>query len=128
MMKSGRTEGRRSEPRMESDVQLAMHRVSVTFALAALLLMGAGFATYVVTCHNPLVLPGDAAIPLEELLHLERPCFGLALMSVGIVVLGLLPGARVLLSLVLYVQRRAWADVFAAVGVLLVLLLSTQLK
>ena len=105
-----------------------MRRVSVIFALTALLLMGLGFAIYVLSCHNPLTLPGDTAVPVSKLLHPRGICLGLVLMSLGIVLLGALPGIRVLLSLVLYVRRHAWTDVLVAAGVLLVLILSTQIK
>ncbi|MBC7224487.1 MAG: DUF1634 domain-containing protein [Anaerolineae bacterium] len=95
---------------------------------AALLVMLVGFAGFVAGYQGAPRLPGEATLPLGSLLGGGWHHPSLALMSLGMVLLGLLPGLRVALALVFYLREKSLGDVLAAAGVLGVLVLSMFLK
>ncbi|RMF28751.1 MAG: DUF1634 domain-containing protein [Chloroflexi bacterium] len=102
-----------------------MRRVSQVISGVALGLMGVGFVRAWASNGLP-ALPGEAAIPLPMLLQLHREPIGLMAMSVGIVLLALLPTVRVLLALLLYLRRQRLPEGLAGLLVLLELLLSMR--
>lgn len=106
-------------------LEAIMRRVSQIISGVALGLMGVGFVR--VWARNGLpALPGEPAIPLPTLLQIHREPAGLMAMSVGIVLLALLPTVRVLLALLLYLRRQRIPEGVAGLLVLLELLLSMR--
>ena len=106
-------------------LEAMMRRVSQVISGVALGLMGVGFVRAWVSNGLP-ALPGEAAIPLPMLVRVRGEPFSLVAMSAGIVLLALLPTARVLLALLLYVRRQRLLDGLAGLLVLLELLISMR--
>ena len=71
-------------------------------------------------------LPGLAVLPLPALVHPLQEPLSLDAMSAGIVLLALLPSARVLLALWLYARQRNLVNVLAALVVFLEFIWSIQ--
>jgi hypothetical protein len=80
------------------DLDATMQKLSLVVSLLALSLMIGGFATKLAD-HITLAPPGISALPLAILLHPTPGKFSLEVMSAGIVLLTLLPIARVILAL-----------------------------
>ncbi|MGC8837083.1 MAG: DUF1634 domain-containing protein [Anaerolineae bacterium] len=94
----------------------------------AFLCMAVGFLWFVGGSHGGATLPGEPGLPLGGLLRAVKEVPSLALMSLGMVLLGLLPVLRVILALVFYLRERARGDVLVAFAVLALLLVSMFLK
>lgn len=115
-------------PARRPDLNAWMRPLSMALSGAALLLMLVGFAGFVAGYQGAPQLPGETALPLRSLLGGGWHCPSLALMSLGMVLLGLLPVLRVALALVFYLREKSLGDVLAAAGVLAVLVLSMFLE
>lgn len=105
------------------DLEARMQRVSLVVSLFSLGLMAAGFVDIWLGGAS-LALPGAPALPLSNFISLSPGSLGLDAMSAGIVLLALLPVARVVLALWLYVRARDLLDSTAALVVILILLFS----
>jgi hypothetical protein len=105
-----------------------MRHVSLVVSVIALALALVGFAQTVVG-ERTLSLPGEAALMLR---HLPARSAGgiesLVLMSAGILLLGLLPVIRILVSAWLYARSASWKDLLAALLVLGVMAFSIRLS
>ncbi len=104
-----------------------MHRVAVVVSVVAVLLMATGFG-YTFLLHPMPAIPGAPALPPGEVWHLDAPDWGIWAMSMGILLLALLPPLRVLLALVLFLRKRDLLDVAVALIVLAELLISMRVK
>lgn len=102
-----------------------MQKVSLVVSLLGLGSMVVGFVEGL-SAGIPRSVPGGSVLPLSRLVHLSAAPLSLDLMSAGIVLLGLLPIARVLLALWFYVRRRDVAAVLVALVVCLELLVSIE--
>jgi uncharacterized membrane protein len=107
------------------DLEATMQKVSLAVSLISLGLMVAGFAD-MVTNGASFSVPGNSVPPLSMFMRLSQVPASLAAMSAGIVLLALLPTARVLLALSLYFRRRDVLDGLVALIVFLELLLSMR--
>ncbi|MBN1221114.1 MAG: DUF1634 domain-containing protein [Anaerolineae bacterium] len=101
-----------------------MQRLSLVVSLGSLSLMMGGFVVKLLSGGIILSLPGVSVLPLAMLVHPSPGAVSLDMMSTGIVLLALLPTARVVLALWLYLQRGEVLNILAALIVLLELLLS----
>lgn len=110
------------------ELEITMQRVSLVVSVSAVLLMASGFLEFALIPGDSLILPGAPAVPLGQLLHPTVHTLGIELMSLGILVLAMLPAIRIALALTIYVRRHAWQNAMAAVSVLFILLLSTYIK
>jgi hypothetical protein len=105
-------------------LETTMQRLSLVVSLGGLSLMVGGFVVKLLSGGIILPLPGVSVLPLATLVHPSPGSVSLDMMSVGIVLLALLPTARVVLALWLYLQRWEVLNILAALIVLLELLLS----
>jgi len=96
-------------------------RVSLVVSLLAVMLMLGGFAA-LMTQGVVWVVPGFPSPHLSSLFH-QQP-LGWIAMSLGIILLGVLPLLRVGLAALSYGGARRWRDLLVASVVLLELLLS----
>jgi hypothetical protein len=96
-------------------------RVSLVVSLLAVALMLGGFAA-VLAGGAAWVVPGSPAPPLSALLY--HHSLGWTAMSLGIILLGVLPLLRVALAVKAYAGARVWWDFLVAFVVLAELLLS----
>lgn len=96
-------------------------RVSLAVSLLAVALMLGGFGA-VVGGGGVWGVPGHPACPLTTIFY-QLPS-GWTAMSLGIMLLGLLPLMRVTLAVASYGHERKWIDLLAALIVLAELLLS----
>ncbi len=94
----------------------------------AFLCMAVGFFWFMGGSNEGPTLPGEPGLPLGSLLRAVGEVPSLALMSLGMVLLGLLPVLRVALALAFYLRERARRDALVAVAVLVLLLVSMFLK
>ncbi|MBI3951550.1 MAG: DUF1634 domain-containing protein [Acidobacteria bacterium] len=108
-----------------SDLEAAMRKVSVVVSLVALGLMMVGFVATLMEGAS-FAVSGDSVVSLSALVRLRGVPMNLLAMNAGIVLLALLPSARVLLAVWLYVRRRDVLNIFVALVVLLELLLSMR--
>lgn len=100
-----------------------MRRSSLAVSVVAVLAMLLGLGVIIAT-GSLEALAGEPAIPVSSWLHPTGASFGLFATSLGIVLLALLPGLRVLLAAALYAGRRELADAAVALVVLVELLVS----
>ena len=100
-----------------------MRRMSFVVSVCAVLAMILGLVDIVATGAQDQFAKA-AAIPTSSLWHPAGHPFGIYAMSLGIVLLSLLPGLRVLLAGVLYASRRDLTDAAVALLVLVELLVS----
>jgi hypothetical protein len=107
-----------------SDLEGRMQKVSLAISLLSLGLMVAGFLDMLVG-GAMLSLPGISAVPPVALGGGGIPA-SLEVMSVGILLLALLPIIRVLLAAWLYVRHREILNMVVALVVLVELLLSMR--
>jgi uncharacterized membrane protein len=103
-----------------------MQKVSLMVSLASLGLMCFGLIDMLFS-GDSFSLPGVAVVALQRLISLHSAPLGLALVSAGVLLLGLLPAIRVLLAVWLYVRSRNLSGTLVAAVVLLELLLSIRL-
>ncbi len=100
-----------------------MRRLSLAVSVVAVIAMIVGLAQILVSGSLD-ALSGKPAIPAASFLHPEAASFGLFATSLGIVLLSLLPGLRVVLAAALYAGRREVADAAVALVVLIELVVS----
>jgi hypothetical protein len=105
------------------DVEKGMKRASLIVSSVALALMIAGFLDTAVK-PTPLSVPGASVLPFPAWTHLSQSPVSLIAMSVGIVLLALLPTVRVALALWYYVRRHDALNSVAALIVVVELLVS----
>ena len=108
-----------------NDLEATMQKLALVVSLVGLALMMSGFVIRFFY-HLTWSLPGVSVLPLVMLLHPDTGTLGLEAMSAGIVLLALLPTARVLLALWLYLRQRSWLNSLAALVVLVELLISMR--
>ena len=109
------------------DLETIMHKLSLIVSVTSLLLMIVGL-TALVLGGGTLAILGPSVAPLGEMIRLRQHSFALVAMSLGIVLLALLPSVRVFIAAWLYLRRRHWLDMVIALVVLAELLLSTLAK
>jgi uncharacterized membrane protein len=107
------------------DVEKVMKKASLVVSLVGLGLMIVGFIDMLIAPAS-LSVPGASVLPLPTLIHLSQSPASLVTMSVGIVLLALLPTVRVALALWYYVRRRDALNIVAALIVVIELLLSIR--
>lgn len=100
-----------------------MRRSSLAVSILAVLAMILGLGDILVSGSLDR-LAGQPAMPVGSLLHPAGAPFGLLATSLGIVLMALLPGLRVLLAAALYAARREISDAAVALVVLVELLVS----
>jgi hypothetical protein len=111
-------------PETRSDLEGRMQKVSLVISLLSLSLMVAGFLDMLIG-GAALALPGVSAVP-PVALGGGKISPSLKVMSVGILLLALLPIIRVLLAGWLYLRHREILNMLVALVVLVELLLSLQ--
>lgn len=97
--------------------------VSLIVSLVAAALMLSGFGA-VLAEGAAWSMPGNPATPLTRLLFQQS--MGWSLMSLGIILLGVLPLLRVALAAKAYADAGTWGDFLIALAVLAELVLSTM--
>ena len=105
------------------NVERGMKKASLIVSLVALSLMIAGFIDTMVNL-VPLSVPGASVLPFPAWTHLSQSPANLITMSMGIVLLALLPTVRVALALWYYIRRRDALNIIAALIVVVELLSS----
>ncbi len=113
------------EPAAPPDPNAWMRPTAIATSIVALALMSAGFVWLLAaSVPAPLTLPGEPGLPPSGWVgeHSAHP--GVALMSAGMILLGLLPMVRVGLALAFYGARREGKNALAAVAVMAILLVS----
>lgn len=110
-----------SSTELARHLEPVMRRLSIWVSGAAVVLMAGGFVWTMLSQHR--ANPTQAALPPSELIF-PRNDIGLWTMSLGIFLLALLPTARVVLALILFVRSRQKWDVVVSLVVLLELLFS----
>jgi uncharacterized membrane protein len=108
------------------DLEAKMQKVSLVVSLIGLGLMGVGFADMLVN-KTSLYVPGESALSFSKLVHWTQWPVSLDAMSLGIILLALLPIVRVLLALWVYAHHRDMLDTLVALIVILALLFSMQI-
>ena len=105
------------------DVEVWMRKISIVISALGLGLMVFGYVDIAV--HGASVsIPGASALLPKAFKPGARISWGLATMSLGIIVLSLLPVLRVLLALLLYLRDRQALNIAAAIIVVVELLVS----
>jgi uncharacterized membrane protein len=102
-----------------------MHLSQAIFAISSFLMVLGGVDIAVT---GGVDFPGSPAVPLGGLLHVTLRSSGLELMSLGIILLAILPSLRILMVMAIYIRQRRWADVVIAAIVLLILASGTSLS
>jgi uncharacterized membrane protein len=102
---------------------MMMRKFSQAISAIALGLMVIGFIS-ISTQHIPLSTP---VLPLNELLNFSQNPIGFIAMCIGITLLASLPALRVLLALILFLPKRRWINILAAMVVLLELIFSLKI-
>ncbi len=106
-------------------IDKGMRLISLVLSLSALALMVSGFILLLLG-EGAYQLPGARALRLSKLISWSSP--PITLMSLGIVLLSLLPTARILLGIGVYLSSRELKNLLVAAIVLLELLLSLRLS
>ena len=109
---------------MES-LEITMQFLSRLVSLIGIVCMAFGFVRLFII-RGVLILPGDPTLPLPEFLQISHEPLSILAMSVGILMLALLPSFRVLISLFTYIHRKDMVDVLVAFVVFLELLFSIR--
>ncbi len=103
-----------------------MQKVSLVLSLLGLVLMAIGLADNLVHGEN-YFLPGSAALTFGNLIHLRSESLGTFTISLGVIILGLIPGIRVTLALRLYLRLRDLFSICITLAVFMELLASIYL-
>ncbi len=106
-----------------ADPERRMARLSLLASAGALALMVTGFVMLLVS-GEPYQLPGARALPLHAMLHPPRPALAVDVMSLGIVLLLVLPVLRIMISVIPFVRQRHWFDAVVTLVVFLELVFS----
>lgn len=123
-MKHGDSE--KPQPTAEADIEAAMRKTSLVVSIIALALMVGGRAQIAAFGATSAGIAGYSVVPLSQLLHPLNHPLGLVAVSVGVVLLCLLPAVRVVLALWTYVRQRCLFDALIALLVLLELFIGMQ--
>ena len=115
-----------SEESPVKHLESRMQKVSLVVSLVSLALMCAGLLDMIFN-GDSFSLPGIAVVAMQRLITLQPAPLGLSLVSMGVLLLGLLPAIRVLLAAWLYVRSRDLMGTLVAMVVLLELMLSIRL-
>lgn len=100
-----------------------MALLSLLVSLVALGLMLAGFAI-LMGGGQSYHLPGERALALHDIVHPLRSAAPVDVMSIGIVLLLLLPVIRIMIAVIPFARRRQWFDAAVTAVVFLELLFS----
>ena len=103
-----------------------MQKVSLVLSLVGLALMAIGLTDNLVHGEK-YSLPGPAALTFGNLIHLRSESLGTFTTSLGVILLGLIPGIRVALALQLYLRLRDLFSVCITLAVFMELLASIYL-
>ncbi len=117
---------KKSETEQETQTEiedLSSQRAAQIVSLTGLGLMLVGFLT-VLLKQMSLAIPGSASLPVSALVQAAHEPFGLTTMSLGILLLSLVPSLRVLLAEERFIRRREIINILAAGVVLFELFLS----
>lgn len=106
-----------------NDLEETTQKLSLVVSLIGLSLMVGGFLGRLIA-GTVVAVPGVSVLSLPILVHVSPEPLSLEAMSAGIILLALLPTARVLLALWLYIRQRNLLNVAAALIVFVELLLS----
>ena len=115
-------------PRRHRDVNDWMRPTAIVVSAVALVLMFAGFVWSAAGNHGLPTLPGESGLPPLALFVDGRAQPGLALMSAGMALLGLLPVVRVGLAFAFYVFGRAGKDALVSLVLIALLVVSMLLE
>jgi len=105
------------------ELEIKMKKISMLISLVALALMIAGFVDALVIDHG-IVIPGINALPLDKVFSEIFLSNGLSEMTIGVLLLAVLPIARILLAMWLYLRAKSLINTAVALVVLLELLFS----
>lgn len=108
-----------------ADMETKTRRVSLIVSVLAVTLMTLGFTDAVLNGMS-LSAPGNSVLPVSTLRHVSQVPLSLTAMSVGVLLLALLPTVRVLLAVVLYTFKRGMLNVVISLAVLAELLTSMR--
>ena len=117
----------KGKDRSSDRIEKGMKRISLGVSLLSLMLMVSGFVLLFFS-GNTYFLPGTPAFPMESVLSWSPRSLDLFLMSLGIILLGLVPAARLLLAIGAYLLGGDLQNVLVSLVVLLELLLSMRLS
>ncbi len=106
-------------------LEVAMQFLSRVVSLVGIGCMSFGFIRLIIV-RGVLILPGDPTLPFPEFLQITHEPISLLSMSVGIIMLALLPSVRVLIAFFTYLHRKDMVDVLVAFIVFLELLFSIR--
>jgi uncharacterized membrane protein len=109
----------------QSELEARMQKISLVTSLVGLGLMAFGFADLIIR-GDSLSIPGMTALSPLLIKPGTQMSLSLLAMSVGIVILALLPILRVLLALSLYIRNRQVLNVVVALIVFIELLASVR--
>jgi hypothetical protein len=104
-------------------LEVRMQKVSLVISIISMGLMCAGLVDILIG-GTPYSLPGAAVLPFGDLVHLHGGSIGTLAVSIGVILLGLIPGIRVTLALMLYVRIRDAFSTLVTIAVFLELLAS----
>jgi hypothetical protein len=117
----------KEEAKSSARIEKWMKRISLGVSLLSLAFMISGFVLFFFI-ENTDSLPGTPAMPLKSILFWSQRSLDLLLMSLGIVLLGLIPAVRLLLAVGAYLLSGDLRNVLIGLVVLLELLLSMRLS
>ena len=108
------------------DLENKNHTVSMLVSVVALGLMAVGFVAVLIDAHH-MILPGPSALPLVEMITTHLILTGLAAMTLGVMLLAVLPAARIFWAIWIYFRARSFLDVLVAIVVLAELFFSASM-
>jgi len=108
------------------DLENRIHTISMLVSVVALGMMAIGFVATVIDTRH-LILPGTSALPLAQMINTHLILSGLAAMTLGVVLLAVLPAARIFWAIWIYFRARSFLDVLVAIVVLAELFLSASI-
>jgi uncharacterized membrane protein len=114
-----------TERDISDDLEQTAQKLSLAVSMVGLGLMLSGFLGTLIDGVS-MAVPGVSVLSVPILIHVLREPLSLEAMSAGIILLALLPTARVLLALWLYLRQRNFLNVVAALIVFVELLLSMR--
>lgn len=103
-----------------------MQKVSLAVSLLGLGLMAVGLGDNLINGAN-YFLPGPSALTFGNLINLRSESLGTFTVSLGVILLALIPGIRVIMALLLYLRLRDLFSICVTMAVLMELLTSIYL-
>jgi uncharacterized membrane protein len=119
-------EPEKPQPATEADIEAAMRKTSLVVSIIALALMVGGRAQIAFFGGMSGEIATYSVVPLSQLVHPSSHPLGLVAVSVGVVLLCLLPAVRVVLALWTYVRQKFLVDALIALLVLVELFLGMK--